>query len=162
MISQTVEYSLRAIVTIAQHGGAPCTAAQISAITQVPGPFLSKMMQTLVRAELVTSKRGLHGGFMLTKDASELTILDVVDAIEPLKRIRSCPLGIASHGVMLCPLHRHLDNAMAMVEESFRGVTIAELLNEPGSVTPLCEARTLTTINLGGASNRPPRDLRAD
>ena len=44
MISQTVEYALRAIVTIAQHEGVPCTAQKIAEITQVPAPYLSKMM----------------------------------------------------------------------------------------------------------------------
>lgn len=61
MISQTVEYALRAIVTIAQHDGTPCTAQKISSITKVPAPYLSKLMQGLVRGNLVTSKRGLHG-----------------------------------------------------------------------------------------------------
>ena len=77
MISQTVEYALRAIVTIAQHNGAPCTAQRISVITQVPAPYLSKLMQGLVRAKLVTSKRGLHGGFVLTKPSSDLTTMSL-------------------------------------------------------------------------------------
>lgn len=148
MISQTVEYALRAIVTIAQHDGAPCTSQKISEITQVPAPYLSKMMQGLVRANLVTSKRGLHGGFVLMKDASELTIWEVVDAVEPFKRIRECPLGLGSHAGTLCPLHRRLDDSMAMVEKSFRGTTVAELLSDTSSVTPLCEDKKLMQITL--------------
>lgn len=140
MISQTVEYALRAIVTIAQHDGTPCTAQQIAEITQVPAPYLSKMMQGMARAGLVNSKRGLHGGFVLKKSASELTIWDIVNAVEPFKRIRECPLGIGAHGGTLCPLHRRLDNSMAMVEESFRRTTVAELLSSDG-VTPLCEEK---------------------
>jgi len=148
MISQTVEYALRAIVTIAQNDGRPCTAQQISAVTRVPGPYLSKVMQGLVRANLVSSKRGLHGGFALTKDASDLTVWEVVDAVEPIQRIRECPLGIGSHEGALCPLHRRLDNAMKLVEESFRSTTVAELLAQPGSVTPLCEEIKVMSINL--------------
>ena len=91
MISHTVEYALRAIVTIAQHDGVPCTAQTISSITQVPAPYLSKLMQGLVRADLVTSKRGLHGGFVLTKDPAELTIWEIVDAVEPIKRHSRVP-----------------------------------------------------------------------
>lgn len=147
MISQTVEYALRAIVTIAQHDGAPCTAQKISEITHVPAPYLSKMMQGLVRAKLVTSKRGLHGGFILTKDAGELTVLAVVNAVEPFKRIRECPLGIDSHEGTLCPLHRRLDSALAMVEDSFRDTTVADLLSQPSSATPLCEAKKVMRIN---------------
>lgn len=148
MISQTVEYALRAIVTIAQHGGLPCTAQRVSALTHVPAPYLSKMMQGLVRAKLVKSKRGLHGGFVLSKDPSEMTIWDVVDAVEPFRRIRECPLGISSHEGTLCPLHRRLDNAMAMVEESFRDTTVAEVLAREGSVTPLCEENKVMAIDL--------------
>lgn len=139
MISQTVEYALRAIVTIAQHDGQPCTAAQISKITQVPAPYLSKLMQGLVRAGIASSQRGLHGGFLLARDSAELTIWEIIDSVEPIKRIRECPLGIGSHGDTLCPLHRKLDNALAVVEQSFRSTTIADLLAQPGSVSPLCE-----------------------
>jgi Rrf2 family transcriptional regulator, nitric oxide-sensitive transcriptional repressor len=146
MISQTVEYALRAIVTIAQHDGQPCTAQQISKITQVPAPYLSKLMQGLVRAGLASSQRGLHGGFALAKGPGELTIWEVVDAVEPFQRIHECPLGIKSHGGTLCPLHRRLDRAMAMVEEQFRGTSIADILAEPGSVTPLCEERRVIQI----------------
>ena len=158
MISQTVEYALRAIVTIAQHNGAPCTAQKISAITKVPAPYLSKMMQGLVRANLVTSKRGLHGGFVLTKDPSELTIWAVVDAVEPLKRIRECPLGIGSHEGTLCPLHRRLDSAMALVEESFRDTTVADVLTQPGSVTPLCEETKLMAIEMNKTGKKPEKN----
>jgi len=139
MISQTVEYALRAIVTIAQHNGKPCTAQMISELTQVPAPYLSKVMQGLVRADLVVSKRGLHGGFVLSKEPAEMTVWEVIDAVDPIKRINECPLGITTHQGTLCPLHHRLDDAMAMVEDSFRKTTIAEVLAEPGRATPLCE-----------------------
>jgi Rrf2 family protein len=147
MISQTVEYALRAIVTIAQHDGQPCTARKISEITQVPAAYLSKLMQGLVRGGLVHSQRGLHGGFVLTKKPQDLTIWDVVDVVEPVKRIHDCPLGIQSHGSQLCPLHRRLDTAMATIETMFRETTVAGLLSQPGSVTPLCEERKLLTLD---------------
>ena len=148
MISQTVEYALRAIVTIAQHAGQPCTSQKISEITQVPAPYLSKVMQGLVRADLVVSKRGLHGGFVLTKSALELTIWEVIDAVDPFKRIHECPLGIESHDGTLCPLHQRLDNAMASVEKSFRSTSVAELLAQPGKVTPLCEVPNSGVVGL--------------
>jgi Rrf2 family nitric oxide-sensitive transcriptional repressor len=146
MISQTVEYALRAVVTIAQHEGHACTARQISEITQVKAPYLSKLMQRLARAGIVRSQRGLHGGFVLAHDPSELTIWEVVDAVEPFQRIHECPLGIKSHNATLCPLHRRLDRAMETVEEMFRGTTIANVLAEPGAVTPLCEEQKTIVI----------------
>jgi Rrf2 family nitric oxide-sensitive transcriptional repressor len=148
MISQTVEYALRAVVTIAQNAGQPCTAQKVSEITQVPAPYLSKVMQGLVRANLVASKRGLHGGFVLTKDPSELSILEVIDAVDPMKRIHKCPLDIGSHSGTLCPLHQRLDDAMATVEASFQNTSVAELLATPGSVTPLCDGKPTLAIDL--------------
>jgi len=68
-----------------------------------------------------------------------LTILEVVNAVEPIVRIKSCPLGLSSHGVRLCPLHKRLDNALAYVEEAFHSSTLAEVLAEPTSSIPLCD-----------------------
>ena len=152
MISQTVEYALRAIVTIAQFEGQPCTARKISEITQVPSAYLSKLMQGLVRGGLVNSQRGLHGGFVLTKDPGKLTFLDIVDVIEPIKRIHDCPLGIASHGATLCPLHRRLDDVMEATEQMLRETTVAEVISDPGSVTPLCEHQKTVTLDANHAA----------
>jgi len=162
MISQTVEYALRAIVTIAQHEGQPCTAQQISKITQVPAPYLSKLMQGLVRVGIVNSQRGLHGGFVLTKEPDKLTIWDVVDAVEPIRRILVCPLGIKSHGPVLCPLHQRLDAALATVEQQFRNTTIADILAEPGAATPLCQEKRTFMIqtDLAARKDSAAEDLK--
>ncbi len=171
MISQTVEYAWRAVVTISQHVGRPCTAQQLSVITHVPAPYLSKLLQGLVRAGLISSRRGLHGGFLLAKDSAKLTIWEVVDAVDPFHRIHECPLGIKSHGSTLCPLHDRLDQAMEVVEEMFQKTTVADVLSEPGSLTPLCEekkkvividtnlAKKLTS-NKSSAKKKPKRNSK--
>jgi Rrf2 family protein len=100
---------------------------------------LSKVLQSLCRAGIVHSQRGAGGGMTLTKKPDELTILEVVNAVDPIARIRTCPLGLASHGVRLCPLHRRLDDALASFENAFRNTTLAEVIAEPSESTPLCE-----------------------
>jgi Rrf2 family protein len=139
MFSQTVEYALRAVVHLADQAPAPRTTDQIAAATLVPKAYLSKVLQGLCQAKIVRSKRGLGGGMVLAGPPSALTILQVVNAVEPLGRIRECPLGLTAHGVRLCPLHRRLDNAVAAVEEAFRQTTVAEIVAEPGTGRPLCE-----------------------
>lgn len=161
MVSQTVEYALRAIVTIAQHDGKPCTAKQIAEITQVPVAYLSKLMQGLVRGGLVHSQRGLHGGFALRREPRHMTLLEIVQVVDPLKRIKECPLGIQSHGSTLCPLHRKLDEAISATETLFQSTTVAELLSQPGSVTPLCESSPVVSLGTDGtAAPRKPRKPR--
>ena len=95
-------------------------------------------LQALSRAGIVRSQRGLGGGVSLAQSPEKLTILSVLNAVEPLQRIRTCPLGLSAHGVHLCPLHRRLDNALAMVEEAFGATTLAEVLAEPSRSAPLC------------------------
>jgi Rrf2 family nitric oxide-sensitive transcriptional repressor len=139
MFSQTVEYALRAVVHLADQAPQPRTTEQIAQATLVPKAYLSKVLQGLCRTEIVVSRRGSGGGMTLAKSPAELTILEVVNAVEPIGRIRQCPLGLSGHGVRLCPLHRRLDNALAMVEDAFRNTTLAEVLAEPTSSRPLCD-----------------------
>src|SRR5580698_6674931 len=99
MFSQTVEYALRAVVHLADRGPSPQTSDQIATATRVPKAYLSKVLQGLSRAKVVLTKRGLGGGIILVKSPAELTILEVVDAVEPIRRIRECPLGLKAHGI---------------------------------------------------------------
>ena len=138
MISQTAEYALRATVFLADQEGAACTTAQIAEGTQVPPGYLAKVMQSLSRGRVVHSQRGPNGGFTLRKEPSQLTILEVVNAVDPIRRFRECPLNLAHHGPNLCPLHRKLDDLGQMVEQAFGATTIADLLNVPQRRKPLC------------------------
>ena len=139
MFSQTVEYALRAVVYLASQSPAAQTTEDIAKATKVPQAYLSKVLQGLVQAGVVRSQRGVGGGIALVKEPGELTILEVVNAVDPIVRIKECPLDLASHGVRLCPLHRRVDNALAMVEKAFRSTTLAEILAEPTTSKPLCE-----------------------
>jgi Rrf2 family nitric oxide-sensitive transcriptional repressor len=141
MISQTVEYALRAVAHLAAEAPASCKTQQLAALTQVPAAYLSKVLQSLNRAKIVRSQRGIGGGVALAADPQVLTILDVVNAVDPLQRITNCPLNLKSHGAHLCPLHRRLDDAMAQVEAAFASTTLAEVLSEPGQPMPLCEVK---------------------
>ncbi len=78
-------------------------------------------------------------GVLLVKPLAELTMLDVVNAVDPIKRIKTCPLGLSSHGTRLCPLHAKLDRALADAERAFGGTSLAEILQEPSPSTPLCD-----------------------
>lgn len=139
MFSQKVEYALRAVVHLASQAPAPRTVEQIARVTKVPQAYLAKVIQELVHAGIARSQRGIGGGISLAKSANELTILEVVNAVDPIQRIQSCPLELASHGVRLCPLHRRVDNALAAVEDAFRSTTLAEVLAEPTESIPLCD-----------------------
>jgi len=136
LLSQTAEYALRAVLWLASQPDQPMTVQAIAKGTQVPAGYLSKVLQTLGRAGLVRSQRGLGGGFILTRSPAQLSALEVINAVDPLKRIHECPLKLRQHKKKLCPLHRRLDDAVAEMERSFGEVTIGDLLGE-GELTPL-------------------------
>lgn len=127
MISQTMEYALRAMVHLASLGDGVGTSERLAAATHAPHGYLSKVMRDLVRAGLVSSSRGRQGGFALARPASAISVLDIVNAVDPLRRITSCPLGDPAH-TQLCPLHRCLDDAIERTEHAFASNSLSDLV----------------------------------
>ncbi len=138
MISQTAEYALRAAVFLAEDAALPRTNVQIAEGTEVPVGYLAKVMQSLSRGGIVVAQRGPNGGFVLRLPANKLTVLEVINAVNPVQRFPECPLKLAHHGKNLCPLHRKLDDTAKLVEESFGDTTIADLIDVPATRKPLC------------------------
>jgi Rrf2 family protein len=127
MFSTTAEYALRAVVYLAMNPKTRSNSQTISENTKAPAGYVSKVLNDLVRADIVTSQRGPNGGFGLARPASRITVLEVINAVDPIERIRTCPLNIPSHGANLCRLHRKLDDAIAMIEKTLSGSTIEEM-----------------------------------
>ncbi|MCK6477286.1 MAG: Rrf2 family transcriptional regulator [Phycisphaerales bacterium] len=142
MFSQTVEYALRAMVCLATSEQGPQTADEISQRTRLKGGYLSKVMRDLVVAGLVGSQRGPNGGFTLARPPADISILDIVTAVDPIKRITQCPMGNPNH-VRLCSLHQRLDNAIGEIERAFQETSLAEVLVEERGGNSQCRALTM-------------------
>lgn len=138
MLSKTAEYALRVVACLAGDLAQSASADLLCDQTKVPRRYLHKVLQDLVRSELVRSRSGPGGGYVLVRVPDAITILDVVNAVAPLERIHHCPLGLPSHKT-LCPLHKELDKAYAATEEAFSSVTIGQVLRSESRIVPLCE-----------------------
>jgi Rrf2 family transcriptional regulator, nitric oxide-sensitive transcriptional repressor len=138
VISKTAEYALRAVVCLAAHGAGCLSADELSEATKVPRRYLNRVLQNLVAGEVVQSRSGPGGGYSLCVDPKTLTILDILNAVAPLERIRTCPLGIPSHQE-LCPLHAELDRAYEVIEKAFSKISMEKLIRSSSRVVPLCE-----------------------
>jgi Rrf2 family protein len=154
MFSQTTEYALRAMACLALRTDQLVPTTTLAEQTKVPSNYLAKVLQQLAAAELINGRRGVGGGYQLSRPASRINLLDVINAVGSLHRIKTCPLGLANHGPNLCPLHRRLDDAAATVIEMFRGVTLQDLVSDPRSSTPLCDAETTAKLTVS-AGRRP-------
>ena len=140
MLSKTAEYALRVAVCLAQSPDKLAAADELAEVTKIPRRYLHKVVQDLARGGLVRSQPGPGGGYSIAKSPKKITILDVVNAVAPLIRIRHCPLGLTSH-TRLCPLHRELDKVYAETEKAFARVTLDQLLRSTSAIVPLCEVK---------------------
>jgi Rrf2 family protein len=87
-IPARVDYGLRALLELARLGE-PATAESIATAQHLPTKFLAAILNDLRRAGLVLSQRGLSGGYRLGRPASEITVADVMRALDgPLAEVR--------------------------------------------------------------------------
>jgi len=124
------------------------STAQLAEVTHVPMNYLAKVLQLLARSDLITGRRGVGGGYRLKRSAKEISLLDVINAIDPIERIESCPLNLDNHTSKLCPLHARLDAAHKMIIDQFDGMSLYDMLAEDPSVRPLCNTEMTSKVEI--------------
>jgi Rrf2 family protein len=150
MISQTAEYALRAMLFLSVHRNAPSVSQEIAKATRVPAGYLSKVLQNLCRAGLVSSQRGLGGGFLLSRPAAEISVYEVIQAVDPFRLMRRSAGESAEYQTVL---HKRLDDAMGAVERIFRNSTIADLLKDHCPSAAQCQCPFQEQCEEKGKSN---------
>jgi len=139
MLSTTSEYALRIMIALTESSSDLMTTEQIARITNVPVDYAGKVLQWLGRAKLVRGRRGRGGGFKLLCDPSETSLLDIVNVIDPLTRITSCPLERETHRDHLCALHQRIDDVLALLEESLGGMSLTNVIEDSDGAPALCQ-----------------------
>lgn len=127
MVSQSVEYALRAMSHLALLGSIATTSQVIADATHVPRGYLSKIMRNLVRANLVKSYRGRNGGFVLARNPSTISVLDILNAVDPIRRNDSHPSDKPQH-IANTPLDQCLDDALTYMLNHFATTSLESLL----------------------------------
>jgi Rrf2 family protein len=107
MFSQTTEYAIRAAIDIATRPeGENVLASQLGEALGIPTHYLSKILQQLVRARVLTSLRGRQGGFKLARPPAKIKLKEIVAPFEDLRKYEECILGQAvCSEAGACPLH---------------------------------------------------------
>lgn len=82
-VSRRVDYALRATIHLSrQESGRAASVAEISTTEAIPRKFLEKIIQDLIHAGLVLSRRGAHGGYLLARPAGEISFMEVLEAVD--------------------------------------------------------------------------------
>jgi Rrf2 family protein len=140
LLSKSCEYGLRAMLYLAslEPSDAGPVAAEpireyvsiqtVSDELKISFSFLTKVFQKLNDADLLTSKRGPGGGVALTRAPDEMTLYEIVVAIDGDDLFNECVLGLPGCGeAEPCPLHEHWTAERSRMEEVFRETTLAEV-----------------------------------
>jgi Rrf2 family protein len=129
-ITRAGEYAVLAATHLARHSGdRPVMIEEICDSEKIPRSFLAKILQALCRAGLVRSQRGVHGGFRLARDPSDITILKLIEAIEgPIALQRCLDESVQCHKVESCTLCDIFGEAQHRMTEIFANTTVSDLL----------------------------------
>ncbi|NTU59555.1 MAG: Rrf2 family transcriptional regulator [Deltaproteobacteria bacterium] len=132
VITRATEYSIRAVLHLAEKHPAPVVSKQeICEAEGITPAFLTKILQPLIRSGIVRSKRGVAGGFALAGSPDELTLLDVMKAAEEPMTLNLCLIDThACDRNCTCPIHELWAQAREKIEEVFSRRTVADLARE--------------------------------
>ena len=132
MLSNTSRYAIRAVIYIALHckDGHKIGIKQISKDLKIPTPFLGKILQSLAKHKLLSSTKGPHGGFGLSKKANEISLMDIVEVVDGIDNFESCILGLPSctKDEAHCPIHQSYAELRSQLKTLFQTENIGELV----------------------------------
>ena len=127
--SSACEYAIRALTYMAGfEPGTRLLARNVAAHERVPGPFLGKIFQTLVRADLLASNKGPGGGFWLARDPASITLFDIYRAIDGTTYLDACAVGLARcSDETPCPLHERWKPVRERIRNYLQTTTLADM-----------------------------------
>ncbi|MHB1308738.1 MAG: RrF2 family transcriptional regulator [Limisphaerales bacterium] len=148
-LSATTEYAIRALKCLARGDCQTKHVSDIARCTGVPRPYLAKVLSTLSRASLVQTKRGYLGGISLARGAEDISLLQIVEAIEGETWLADCLLGRDDCGVHAdCPVHEFWARIRVEITEQFQNSSLASLVT--------CKhARSTATRKVAGRCSQP-------
>ena len=131
LLSRACEYALQALLYIAAAPeGKYVLTREIAEQHELSYHFLGKILQVLVKNRLLNSQKGPGGGFRLAKPASEMTLHELINAIEGPDYLEGCVLGLPyCGGDNPCPVHNQWAQAKEQIHQMFANRTIAQLLD---------------------------------
>lgn len=131
MLSTATVYALRAMVCLAAHPGEPLTGRQIAGEAEICSEYLAKVLGTLARNGLVSSRRGRRGGFRLARPAEKITLLDVIRATEAWEPFETCPAEPSQQNKSSCRLMAVINQAVADIEQRLDEINLDQAFEEP-------------------------------
>lgn len=132
MITRATEYAIRTVIFLAkQPAGEIVLKKDICRTQDVTPAFLTKILQPLIKAGIVSSQRGVGGGFLLARDPKEITLLDLLEAEEGKLRLNHCLTDeMACERDAYCAAHQVWTQAQEAMVNVLEKQSVADLAEQ--------------------------------
>ena len=131
LYSQTSQYAIRALIRLyremVKSGSESVRLYDIAEKEGLPKPYLSRIFHTLTKARILSSQRGLGGGFVFRKPPEEITLWDIVSVFDDVEAYDECVIGWEKcEDYNPCPLHNKFKPIREKLKEFLKNTTLPE------------------------------------
>jgi Rrf2 family protein len=146
VLTKNTDYAIRALLALAAKKGTYVSAKAIASEQGMPYQFLRRLLQELLRNNLIVSKEGVQGGFMLEKDPDEIGVTQLIEIFQGKVQVSECMFRkqICSNRAR-CVLRHEIMRIEQVVNSEFEKVTIGKLLRSLEAANNLPSTITTTT-----------------
>ena len=132
-LTNLADYAVVVMTAAAKAHDPRLSAGSVAAETGLPAPTVAKLMGSLGKAGLLASSRGVAGGFRLARDAGDITLVDIVEAIDGPIALTACAHDVPSDCAIIgaCAVKPHLGIVSRTVRDALQAVTLAQLAGAP-------------------------------
>ena len=129
MLTKSCEYAIRSVLFVAQNRTErKIGLRELAEALDIPVPFLGKIMQNLVRQQILSSTKGPNGGFFLRSSQMETALIRIVEIMDGLQVFQRCGLGLTMcSNERPCPVHDIVKPFRDKFEQWLRSQTVAQL-----------------------------------
>lgn len=129
LVTRKTDYAVRCVLHLARNSDRVSNAGEISQAMRIPKTFLAKILQRLVRARILESTRGMKGGFRLARKPADISLFDIMDAIQGCADINQCAVDSKLCGMSVaCAVHPVWVEIRKEVEKRLKSETLARLI----------------------------------
>jgi Rrf2 family protein len=145
VLTKNTDYAIRALLALASKKGSYVSAKSIATEHDIPYQFLRRLLQEMIRHNLIISKDGVQGGFMMQKDPDEITVTELIEIFQGKVQVSECLFRKQICGNRArCVLRHEIMRIEQVVQSEFEKVTIGKLLRDLEAANPVHQ-KVITT-----------------
>lgn len=130
LFNTRIEYGIKALTLLAARATEmPVTAGYISTQLNIPKEYTSKVLQTLARNRILTSRRGKNGGFRMIKNPEDILLTEIIDSLDIKIERDKCFFGFDKSDICSnCFAHEEWDNFFSLISASLSAHTLGDII----------------------------------